>query len=362
MAAKSTNAIPKALTAAVLMLAGGLAAYRSQAAAIVGQQGAAEIQRPVSVPRTLDQTKAEYHRPETIPFPPTNPYTLEKAVLGKKLYFDTRLSSGNLLSCASCHNPAFGWGDAQPKAIGHDMKVLARRSPSIVNAAWNQALMWDGREATLETQALGPIATAAEMNMPFAVLTERLAGIGEYNLLFTAAFGTDAIMAQNVAKALATFERTVVSASALFDSWIAGDEKAISEDAKRGFAVFNTKAGCAQCHSGWNFTDDSFHDIGLDSPDLGRGKLVPDTLKLQHAFKTPGLREIARRAPFAHDGSLPTLEAVVDHYDRGGIERPSRSDIIKPLRLTAQEKTDLVAFLQTLTGRAEPMSIPLLPR
>jgi cytochrome c peroxidase len=362
MAAKSTNAILRALTAAVVLLAGGLAAYRSQAAAIVGQQTTAEIQRPASVPRSLDQMKAEYRRPETIPFPPTNPHTLEKAVLGKKLYFDTRLSSGNLLSCATCHNPAFGWGDAQPKAIGHGMNVLARRSPSIVNAAWSQALMWDGREATLETQALGPIAAAAEMNMPLAVLTERLAGIGEYKPLFTAAFGTNAVTAQNVAKALATFERTVVSASAPFDSWIAGDEKAISEDAKRGFALFNTKAGCAQCHSGWNFTDDSFHDIGLESPDLGRGKLVPDTLKLQHAFKTPGLRDIARRAPFAHDGSLPTLEAVVDHYDRGGIERPSRSDIIKPLGLTTQEKADLVAFLQTLTGRAEPISIPLLPR
>jgi cytochrome c peroxidase len=200
------------------------------------------------------------------------------------------------------------------------------------------------------------------MNMPLAGLTERLAGIGEYKPLFAAVFGMGAITAQNVAKALATFERTVVSASAPFDSWIEGDEKAISEDAKRGFVLFNAKAGCAQCHRGWNFTDDSFHDVGLESPDLGRGKSVPDTLKLQHAFKTPGLREIARRAPFTHDGSLPTLEEVVDHYDRGGIERPSRSDVIKPLGLTPQEKADLLAFLQTLTGRAEPMSVPLLPR
>lgn len=362
MHAKSTNAIPKALAAAAIVLAGGLAPYRSQAAAIIGPQEVVDVLRPNPVSPTLDQMKGEYLRPETIPFPPSNPYTLKKAVLGKKLFFDTRLSSGNLLSCATCHNPGFGWGDAQPKAIGHAMNVLARRSPSIVNAAWNEAFMWDGREPTLETQALGPIAMATEMNMSLAGLTERLAGIGEYKPLFAAAFGADAVTAQNIAKALATFERTVVSAPAPFDSWIEGDERAISEDAKRGFVLFNTKAGCAQCHRGWNFTDDSFHDVGLESPDLGRGKLVPDTLKLQHAFKTPGLREIARRAPFTHDGSLPTLEAVIDHYDRGGIERPSRSDVIKPLGLTPQEKADLLAFLQTLTGRAEPMSVPLLPR
>ncbi len=362
MEEKIANANLRALIAAVVMLAAGLAAYRSQAAAVVGQQKSIEIQRPAAVSRTLDQMKAEYRRPETIPFPRTNPYTLAKALLGKKLYFDTRLSAGNLLSCATCHNPGFGWGDAQPRAVGHDMKVLARRSPSIVNAAWNQAFMWDGREATLETQALGPIATASEMNMPLAGLTERLPRIGEYKPLFAAAFGTDAVTPQNVAKALATFERTVVSASAPFDSWIAGDEKAISEDAKRGFVLFNTKAACAQCHRGWNFTDDSFHDIGLESPDLGRGKLFPGTVTLQHAFKTPGLREVARRAPFTHDGSMPTLEAVVEHYDRGGIDRPSRSELMKPLGLTAQEKADLVAFLQTLTGRAELTSVPILPR
>lgn len=362
MSVGSINANRGALAAAAILIASGLAGDGSQAAVIVGRQKPVEIRRPASAPATLDEMKAEYRRPATIPFPRSNPYTLEKAVLGMKLFFDTRLSSGNQLSCATCHNPAFGWGDGLPKAVGHGMKVLARRSPSIVNAAWNQVLMWDGREPTLEAQALAPIATAAEMNMPLAELTERLATIGDYRPLFAAAFGTDAITAKNVAKALATFERTVVSASAPFDRWIAGDEKAISEDAKRGFVLFNTKAGCAQCHRGWNFTDDSFHDIGLQSSDPGRGKLVPDTLKLQHAFKTPGLREIARRGPFGHDGSLPTLEAVIEHYDRGGIDRPSRSDLIKPLGLTAREKADLVAFLHTLTGRAVPASLPALPR
>lgn len=349
------------LAGTAIFLAGSAAVYRSHAAAIIGPPKSVEV--PTAADRrTFDQMKSEFRSPETIPYPSRNPYTLEKVILGKKLFFDTRLSAGNLLSCATCHNPAFGWGDAQPKAVGHGMHILPRRSPSIVNAAWNQAFMWDGRVNSLEEQALGPIAAETEMNMPLEGLVERLSRIGEYEPLFASAFGANAITGLNIAKALATFERTVVSASAPFDNWIAGDEKAISETAKRGFLLFNTKAGCVQCHSGWNFTDDSFHDIGLESPDIGRGKFFPGTLKLQQAFKTPGLREIANRAPFMHDGSLPALEAVIDHYDAGGIDRPSRSDVIKPRDLTTLEKTDLIAFLRTLTSRSNVMSIPILPR
>jgi cytochrome c peroxidase len=165
-----------------------------------------------------------------------------------------------------------------------------------------------------------------------------------------------------VAKAIATFERTVVSGRAPFDQWVAGDEKAISEEAKRGFVTFNTKARCAECHGSWRFTDDSFHDIGLPGDDIGRGKFLPDVVKMQHAFKTPGLREIARRAPYMHDGSIATLEAVVDHYDEGGVARPSRSDLMKPLQLSSQEKADLVAFMRTLTSDVGPVSVPVLPR
>jgi cytochrome c peroxidase len=180
--------------------------------------------------------------------------------------------------------------------------------------------------------------------------------------MFEAAFPKEGIKSESVAKAIATFERTVVSARAPFDAWTEGNDKAISEEAKRGFALFNTKADCARCHSGWNFTDDSFHDIGLASDDPGRGKFLPSIAKMQHAFKTPGLREITRRGPYMHDGSMATLEAVVDHYDKGGIERPSRSDLVKPLGLSQQEKKDLVAFMQTLTSDADPMTVPVLPR
>ncbi len=329
-------------------------------AAIVGETRTVEIKKAADP--TVDQMKAAYMRPAMIPFPKDNPYTAEKADLGKKLYFDTRLSAANAQSCASCHNPGFGWGDGLAKGVGHGMKMLGRRSPTIVNAAYGQIFMWDGRAGSLEEQAVGPIKAEVEMNLPLAELMGRLKSIPEYVALFKAAFPKDGITEDNLARAIATYERTVVSGIAPFDAWIEGNDTAIPEPAKRGFAVFNTKAACAACHSGWNFTDDSFHDIGLDTDDVGRVKIVPGVLKMEKAFKTPGLREIARRGPYMHNGSLQTLEEVVEHYDRGGVDRPSRSEAIKPLGLTAQEKSDLVAFMTALTSQSDPVPVPVLPR
>ena len=311
---------------------------------------------------SIEKLKADYRRPESIPFPKENPYTAAKAALGKSLYFDSRLSGANVLSCSSCHSPAYGWGDGQPRGIGHGMKPLGRRSPSIVNAAFGQVFMWDGRAASLEEQALGPIKTDVEMNMPIGELIEKLKGIAEYPPMFKAAFPGEDMSLENVAKAIATYERTVVSGRASFDAWIDGDEKAISAEAKRGFVLFNAKANCASCHSGWNFTDDSFHDIGLPDSDVGRGKFLPAIVKMQQAFKTPGLREINRRSPYMHDGSMVTMESVIDHYNDGGIDRPSRSAQIKPLNLTKQEKADLIAFMGTLTSEMDPTTVPVLPR
>jgi cytochrome c peroxidase len=309
-----------------------------------------------------DALKALYRRPATIPFPKDNPYTPEKAALGKKLYFDTRLSVTSAQSCASCHSPSFGWGDGLAVGVGHGMQKLGRHSPTVINAAWSDIFMWDGRLPTLEAQALGPIQSAGEMNMPLDQLMSRLSSIPEYKPLFAAAFPQEGMNDKTLAKAIATYERTVVSERAPFDAWIEGDEKAISEDAKRGFVLFNGKAQCAACHEGWNFTNEGFQDIGLPSEDVGRGQYLPAVIKMQHAFKTPSLREIARRAPYMHDGSLPTLEAVVDHYDGGGVDRPSRSDLMKPLGLDAREKSELVAFLNTLTSNLTPTAAPVLPR
>jgi cytochrome c peroxidase len=328
--------------------------------AIVGETRIVPIEaQPV---KHIDGFKADYKRPTTIPFPKENPYTPEKLALGKRLYFDTRLSGGNLLSCASCHSPAFGWGDGLDKGVGHGMLRLNRRSPTILNAAWGEVFMWDGRAATLEEQALGPIQADVEMNLPLDRLMARLAAIAEYTPLFAAAFPNEEMSPQTIAKAIATYERMVISAQAPFDAWIEGDEGAISEGAKRGFTLFNTKARCSSCHSGWNFTEDSFHDIGLPDSDIGRGKFLPQVEKMRHAFKTPGLREIERRGPYMHDGSLATLEAVIDHYDRGGEDRPSKSVLMRPLGLTQQEKSDLVAFMRTLSSSLDPTTVPILPR
>src|SRR5262249_46149670 len=183
-----------------------------------------------------------------------------------------------------------------------------------------------------------PITSATNMNLPEKTMVERLAAIPGYVDAFDAAFGEGEVTARKMEYALATYERTIVSKGAPFDRWLDGDETAISEAAKRGFDLFNGKANCAACHSGWAFTDSSFHGIGsARGDDIGRGRLFPSSGSLRYAFKTPTLRDVARRAPYMHDGSVPTLEAVIDLYNRGGIDRPSRAEEIRPLALTDKE-------------------------
>lgn len=304
---------------------------------------------------------AAYRRPPDIPFPNDNPFTAAKVELGRTLFFDPRLSGAENISCATCHNPGLGWGDGLALGIGAGAQRLARRSPTILNLAWGGPFMWDGRFATLEAQAVGPIQAPAEMNQSMHVLEAKLAAIPGYVRRFEAAFPEEGIDAGTIAKAIAAFERTLVSGQAPFDRWIEGDETAMSDSAKRGFALFNGRAHCSACHSGWRFTDDSFHDIGLPGDDIGRGKIRPAVPLMQHAFKTPGLRNIAERAPYMHDGSVATLADAVRRYVDGFVERPSLSPEIKRLDLTKAETDDLVNFMLALTSRDEPVSIPILP-
>jgi cytochrome c peroxidase len=304
-----------------------------------------------------------YKRPAEIPFPADNPYSEAKTNLGRMLFFDPILSGSQIRSCASCHNPALSWADGRPRAVGEKQVPLPLRSPTLLNVAWVPKLGWDGHFRDLESVAYGPITTASNMNLPEKVLIERLSAIAGYRDAFDAAFGKGPIVRRKVEQALATFERSIVSGDAPFDRWIKGDETAIDAAAKRGFDLFNGKAHCASCHSGWAFTDDSFHDIGTaKGDDIGRGRLFPTSVKLRYAFKTPTLRDVARRGPYMHDGSVPTLQAVIDLYDRGGIARPSRSELISPLGLSATEKADLIAFLQTLNGARESVTVSELPR
>lgn len=312
--------------------------------------------------KNLKDVKNDYQRPESIPFPEDNPHSAAKEKLGHMLFFDPRVSGSDWISCATCHNPALGWEDGLETGRGHGMTRLGRHTPTILNLAWGELYFWDGRAASLEEQALGPIQAGVEMNQPLDELVAQLEGIAGYPPLFDDAFGSQEITETRISKAIATFERTVVSGEAPFDRWIAGESDAIGAAAKRGFVLFNDKANCAACHSGWRFTDDSFHDIGLPDDDLGRGKIIPGVKVLEHAFKTPTLREIDRRAPYMHDGSIATLRGVVDHYAEGFVERESLSSEIEPLDLNARERADLVAFLRTLSGIPEPVVVPTLPQ
>lgn len=307
--------------------------------------------------------RAAFARPPSIPFPKDNAYTPQRELLGRTLFFDPRLSGSEAISCASCHNPGFAWGDGLAKGIGHAGKQLGRRSPTVLNLAWAGAFFWDGRASSLEEQALGPIASPGEMNMPLGDVEKKVRSIAGYAPLFEAAYPGAPVGTQTMAKAIATFERTVVSGLAPFDGWVAGDESAISDSAKRGFALFTGKAACNACHAGWRFTDDSFQDIGVPGKDPGRGKLLKDIASMQFAFKTPTLRNVDQRGPYMHDGSERTLEAVVDLYAQGGrTKRASLSGDIKPFTLSAGEKSDLVSFLHTLTSADAMPVLPLLPR
>ena len=305
--------------------------------------------------------RAKYQRPAEIPFPEGNPYSEAKSKLGRILFFDPLLSGSRSRSCASCHNPSLSWADGLPLAVGE--KQMPLRSPTLLNVAWVPRPGWTGHFRSLEAVAFGPITSPGNMDLPENELIKRLSEIPGYVKAFHAAFGDGNITRQNIELALATFERSIVSGEAPFDRWIKGDEGAISEAAKRGFDLFNGKAHCAGCHSGWAFTDSSFHDIGTaKGDDIGRGKLFPTSVKLRYAFKTPTLRDVARRAPYMHNGTVTTLEEVIDLYDKGGIERPSRSVLIFPLHLNQSEKDDLIAFLRTLTAVPEQVAMPRVPR
>jgi cytochrome c peroxidase len=307
-------------------------------------------------------SKDQYRRPDGILSPSNNPLTAEKATLGKTLFFDARLSRDGKMSCATCHAPDKRWSDGRIIPLGSENLPNARRTPTVLNSAWLTSLMWDGRAGSLEAQAVLPITTPHEMNFDIPALIERLQTIKGYRPLFTQAFGEETINQKRVTQALASFQRTLVSQTAPFDRWVAGDEKAISESAKRGFALFGGKANCAACHSSWRFTDDSFHDIGLRTEDLGRGAKVPPQVTLmQYAFKTPSLRDLPINGPYMHNGSMLNLEEVIKHYEKGGIDRKSRSLEIKPFELTDAERLSLIEFVKMLDGGHLKVDYPRIP-
>ncbi len=307
----------------------------------------------------MSALREAYRRVDEAVYPPENPYSPAKAALGQHLFFDTLLSGERSMSCASCHVPTQSWSDGRPRGIGESGAAMKVRTPTLLDVAQIPILGWDGKFRDLESVAFTPITSASAMNLAEATLLARLRAAPAYVRAFAGAFPEraaagapeEAISRRTVELALATFQRSIVSGEAPFDRWIAGDARAIGPNAKAGFMLFNGKAQCAGCHSGWTFTDGSFHDIGVGTgEDVGRAAFFPDSIQLRYAFKTPTLRDVADRGPYMHDGSLTSLSDVIDLYDRGGIDRPSRSPAIKPLGLTESEKRDLLAFLKTLSA------------
>ncbi len=292
-----------------------------------------------------------------------NPLTAAKVELGKILFFDPRLSGDDTVACASCHSPQFGFSNGLATAIGVKGQRGGRSSPVAINRAFSTLQFWDGRAASLEDQALGPIQASIEMGHDMKAAVAKLKGIQGYSGLFGKAFGTD-VTSDGIAKAIASFERTLLSGNSPFDRYKAGQISALSVEARRGMKLFLKKANCTTCHAGFNFTDEDFHNIGvgMDKPKLDLGRF--DVTKVdadRGAFKTPTLRDVALSAPYMHDGSQKSLEEVIDHYDRGGTKNTWLDKGMKPLGLTGQEKQDLLAFLKALTGMPIVVQVPRLP-
>jgi cytochrome c peroxidase len=285
--------------------------------------------------------------------PKDNPPSDEKIALGKQLFFDGRLSADNKVACATCHDPAKGFSNGEQFATGVDGKKGGRNSPTVINTAFQQFQFWDGRAKSLEDQALGPIQNPIEMNMPLDAVVSKLNGVDGYKNQFQKVFGTD-VTSAGIAKAIAAYERTVLSGDAPYDRFKAGDKTALSEAAQRGMKIFFNKGRCSVCHDGQNFTDNSFHNIGVPGSDEGRAAISKSSGD-KGAYKTPTLREIARSSPYMHDGSLKTLEEVVSHYVKGGTPNPQLDEEIFPLKMSAEEVADLVTFLK------EGLSSPSYP-
>ena len=340
-------------------LAPALAAVAAIAgAACHSEKASAVSERPIGKPITIAVPLGL----PGVPVPSDNPETAEAVDLGRRLFYDKKLSSDNSLACASCHNPNLGFTDRQKHSTGFKGQAGKRNAPTVVNAAYVPFQFWDGRAGSLEDQAAGPIANPIEMNQKHEVCVSKLAADPTYRAEFRKVFGPGQVTIGKVEKALASFERTLISGDSPFDRYqFGGDAKALSPAAVRGLEIFRdpARANCAACHTINEhfalFTDGKFHNIGIgvddegNLTDLGRyNETKVDADK--GAFKTPTLRNVALSSPYMHDGILKTLRDVVDYYAGGGNSNPYLDKKIKPLHLSGQERDDLVQFLKSLTG------------
>jgi cytochrome c peroxidase len=332
-------------------MTGVLLRFASTAVLVIPAVSAAQEFR-LRVPLGLDE--------RALVIPADNPLTQEKIDLGKQLFFDRRWSKTKTVSCASCHQPQRGWSDDRRVSVDHDGKPTRRHAPTIINRAFGTIEGWAGhRESSEDLLAKLPFTSAK-------AIEANLGSVPGYQSQFQRVFGTG-VTADGVAKAIAAFQRTLLSGNSAYDRHRAGHADALSARARRGLALFEGKAACAKCHSGFNFSDQGFHNTGIgtggENPDLGRYEVTKRRVN-KSAFKTPTLRDVALRGPYMHDGSLATLKEVVAFYARGGIANPAISPDMSRLDLSASEQDDLVAFLESLTGEIAPETaqLPVLPR
>jgi len=331
--------------------------------------------------------------PAPLPPPPSperNPVTPQKVELGKKLFFDRRLSGDGTMSCATCHDPESGYSDGLAISLSYPTTRNWRNSPGLINAAYRKTLFRDGRSGSLEEQALFPMMSPFEMNRNLDYVEEVLKTVPAYVEAFETIFGGE-ITRQRVAMAIAAFERTLVSRDTPLDRHLRGEKDALTATQRAGYGLFVGKAGCSGCHGGENLTDERYHNLGVpedpkakeDPRVLATARFVgkvsgfPDYRSLTEdpgrflvakdpadwkAFATPPLREVARTAPYMHNGSFSSLEEVIDFFDRGGGQDPGKSPLLKPLGLSKEEKTALKEFLAGgLSGPAIPFTPPRVP-
>ncbi len=290
----------------------------------------------------------------------------KKVELGRHLYFDSRLSKDNSVACASCHDPKKGWSDGQQFSTGVGGAKGGMNAPTIINRVFSTLQFWDGRSKSLEDQALGPIQNPIEMALTLDEAVSKISQVEGYKQLFKESFGDEQVTAERIGKAIASFERTIVSGNSPFDKYESGDKTAMSPSAIRGWGIFrdNKKGNCTSCHAGFNFTDEAYHNLGVGTEKpgwekdySGRFALTQDT-KDKGAFKTPTLRNIVESTPYMHDGSVKTLEEVIEIYAKGGVKNEYLDPKMKKLDLTDQDKKDLIAFLKALSGDVTKVTVP----
>lgn len=335
--------------------------------------------KPTLDPESVPTFSEIGHLPE-ITFPPDNQYSAEKALLGKTLFFDPRLSKSDQIACASCHDPELGWCDNRTFSFGHDRQLGIRNAMTIINAAYARNLFWDGRAGSLEEQSQRPVEDQREMSGHMDLAAGKIAAIKGYQVLFEKAFGDKTVTKDRISKAIATFERTVRSSASKFDEFIDGKADLYTDDELMGLHLFRTKAQCINCHNSGYFSNNTFENIGTallgeKGEDLGR-YLVTKNVDDAGRFRVPGLREASRTAPYFHNGSMTTLQEVIQFYSKGNPEhsqkrstvhegillKSEKSGMVRMLELSDKEITQLEAFLRTLSSKSERVTIPELPK